>query len=169
MSTHSASFRLKAFSGRSPRPNNDPDFDTWRASVDYLLNDPSLLESHKTQKILDCLLPPASDIIKHVNSNAPSSECLRLLDSPGVRLWVGGGWRPIISPVISTLQNPGERLSAYLHRLHVILSAAIRRSRVAESERDHCLLRQFCRGCWDNALIADLQLEKRKADPPLFA
>lgn len=50
VSPHSASFRLKAFSGRSPRPNNEPDFDTWRASVDYLLNDPSLLESHKTQE-----------------------------------------------------------------------------------------------------------------------
>ncbi len=75
----------------------------------------------------------------------------------------------LLAKLISTLQNPGEKSSAYLHRLHVILSAAIRRSGVAESERDRCLLRQFCRGCWDNALIADLQLEKRKADPPPFA
>lgn len=166
VSPHSASFRLKAFSGRSPRPNNEPDFDTWRASVDHLLNDPSLLESHKTRKILDSLLLPASDIIKHVNPNAPSSECLRLLESVYGSVEDGD---ELLAKLISTLQNPGEKSSAYLHRLHVILSAAIRRSGVAESERDRCLLRQFCRGCWDNALIADLQLEKRKADPPPFA
>ncbi len=28
-----ATVRLRAFSGRSPRPPNEPDFDTWRASV----------------------------------------------------------------------------------------------------------------------------------------
>lgn len=39
----------------SPRPSNEPDFDTWRASVDHLLNDPSLSESYKTLKILDSL------------------------------------------------------------------------------------------------------------------
>ncbi len=75
----------------------------------------------------------------------------------------------LLAKFISTLQNPGEKSSAYLHRLHVILSATIRRGGVAEGERDRCLLKQFCRGCWDNTLIADLQLEKRKADPPPFA
>lgn len=166
ISPHNTSFRLKAFSGRTPRPNNEPDFDTWRASVDHLSNDPSLPESYKTRKILDSLLPPASDIIKHVNPNAPSSECLRLLESVYGSVEDGD---ELLAKFISTLQNPGEKSSAYLHRLHVILSAAIRRSGVAESERDRCLLRQFCRGCWDNALIADLQLERRKADPPPFA
>ncbi|XP_067313516.1 zinc finger CCHC domain-containing protein 12-like [Pseudorasbora parva] len=166
VSPHNASFRLKSFSGRSPRPNNEPDFDTWRVSVDYLLNDPSLPESHKTRKILDSLLPPASDIIKHVNLNAPSIECLRLLESVYGSVEDGD---ELLARFISTLQNPGEKSSAYLHRLHVILSTTIRRDGVAESERDRCLLRQFCRGCWDNALIADLQLEKRKADPPPFA
>ncbi len=81
LSPHNAPFRLRAFSGRSPRPSNETDFDTWRASVYYLLNDPSLPESHKMRKILDSLLPPASDIIKHVNPTAPSSKCLKLLES----------------------------------------------------------------------------------------
>ncbi|KAL0151797.1 hypothetical protein M9458_052899 [Cirrhinus mrigala] len=166
VSPHNASFRLKAFSGRSPRPSNKPDFDTWRASVDYLLNDPFLPESHKMRKILDSLLPPASDIIKHVNPNAPSSECLRLLESVYGSVEDGD---ELLAKFISTLQNPGERSSAYLHRLHVILCATIRRGGIAESERDRCLLKQFCRGCWDNSLIVDLQLEKRKADPPPFA
>lgn len=166
LSPHNTPFRLRAFSGRSPRPSNEPDFDTWRASVDYLLNDPSLPESHKTRRILDSLLPPASDIIKHVNPIAPSSECLKLLESVYGSVEDGD---ELLAKFISTLQNPGEKSSAYLHRLHVILSATIRREGVVEGERDRCLLKQFCRGCWDNTLIADLQLEKRKVDPPPFA
>lgn len=48
MSSSHAILRLKAFSGRSPRPSTEPDFDTWRASVDFLLNDQSLSDLHKT-------------------------------------------------------------------------------------------------------------------------
>lgn len=144
LSSHNTPFRLRAFSGRSPHPSNEPNFDTWRASVDYLLNDPSLPESHKTRRILDSLLPPASDIIKHVNPIAPSSECLKLLESVYGSVEDGD---ELLAKFISTLQNPGEKSSAYLHRLHVILSAAIRREGVAEGERDRCLLKQFCRGC----------------------
>ncbi|KAL1270862.1 hypothetical protein QQF64_029878 [Cirrhinus molitorella] len=67
------------------------------------------------------------------------------------------------------LQNQGEKPSSYLHRLQVMLSAAVRRGGIAGSERDRCLLKQFCRGCWDNGLIANLQLESRKTNPPSFA
>lgn len=50
-----------------------------------------------------------------------------------------------------------------------MLSTVIRRSGIAEAERNRCLLKQFCRGCWNNSLIADLQLEGKKDAPPSFA
>ncbi len=34
---------------------------------------------------------------------------------------------------------------------------------------DRILLKQFCRGCWDNRLLANLRLEERKTNPPSFA
>lgn len=74
-----------------------------------------------------------------------------------------------LSKLMGTLQNQNERPSDYLHRLQVILSAAIRRGGVAEVERDCYLLKQFCRGCWDDRLITDLQLGKKEAHPPTFA
>lgn len=40
---------------------------------------------------------------------------------------------------------------------------------MSSSEADRHLLRQFCRGCWDNALISEFQLEQRKTDPPPFS
>uniref|UniRef100_A0A9J7XU78 Paraneoplastic antigen Ma-like C-terminal domain-containing protein n=1 Tax=Cyprinus carpio carpio TaxID=630221 RepID=A0A9J7XU78_CYPCA len=69
----------------------------------------------------------------------------------------------------NALQDQGEKPSTYLHRLHVMLSATIRRGGVTEAEWSRYLLKQFCRGCWDNSLIADLQLDGRKISPPSFA
>lgn len=37
------------------------------------------------------------------------------------------------------------------------------------TETDRFLLNQFCRGCWDNTLISELQLKQRKLHPPTFA
>ncbi len=72
----------------------------------------------------------------------------------------------LLAKFMTMLQNQGEKPSSYLHRLQVMLSTAVRRGVIAESERDRCLLNQFCRGCWDNGLIANLQLERRKINPP---
>ncbi|XP_026086508.1 zinc finger CCHC domain-containing protein 12-like [Carassius auratus] len=160
------SVRLRVFSGRSPRPPNEPDFDTWRASVDFLINDPSISDLHRTRKILDSLLPPAADIVKLVRPPALPAVYLELLESVYGSVEDGD---ELLAKLMSTLQNQSEKPSDYLHRLQVILSAAIRRGGIAESERDRYLLKQFCRGCWDNGLIADLQLGKREIRPPTFA
>lgn len=160
------SIRLRVFSGRVPRLPNEPDFDTWRAIVDFLLSDPSISDLHRTRKILDSLLPPASDIVKHVRPPALPAVYLKLLESVYGSVEDGD---ELLAKLMGTLQNQSEKPSDYLHRLQVILSAAIRRGGIAESEHDRSLLKQFCRGCWDNRLIADLQLDKREVQPPTFA
>lgn len=50
----SHAFRLKAFSGRSLRPSTEPDFDTWRVSVDFLLNDASLSDIKLEEFLTAC-------------------------------------------------------------------------------------------------------------------
>lgn len=165
-SSQQALIRLRAFSGKIPRPGNEPDFDTWRASVDLLMTDPSISDLHRTRKILDSLLPPAADIVKHVSPKSLPAVYLELLESVYGSVEDGD---ELLAKFMSTLQNHGEKPSTYLHRLQVLLSTAIRRGGISESERDSCLLKQFCRGCWDNGLITDLQLEKRKSNPPSFA
>lgn len=164
--SYHTSLRLRSFSGKVPRPVNEPDFDTWRASVDLLLTDPSISDLHRTRKILDSLLPPAADIVKHVSPNCLPAVYLELLESVYGSVEDGD---ELLARFMSTLQNHGEKPSSYLHRLQILLSTAIRRGGTSEGERDRSLLKQFCRGCWNNALIADLQLERRKVNPPSFA
>lgn len=167
MSSHFATpGRLRAFSGRVPRPNNEADYDTWRTSVEVLMKDPSVSDMHCTHRILDSLLPPAAEMTKHLGPQAKPSVYLELLDSAYGTVEDGD---ELYARFMSTLQNDGEKPSTFLQRLHVSLSTTMRRGGVSPYDFDRQLLKQFCRGCWDNALIIDLQLEQRKGNPPSFA
>lgn len=158
--------RFRAFSGRVPRPNNEADYDTWRTTVEVLINDPAVSDVSCTQRILDSLLPPATDITKHLGPHAKPSEYLKVLDSAYGAVEDGD---ELFARFMNTLQNEGERPSAYLQRLHVCLTKAMQRGGVSASEFNKQLLRQFCRGCWEDSLISDLQLGQRKESPPSFS
>lgn len=158
--------RLRAFSGKSPRPSNEADYDTWRASVEILIRDPAVSNLHCTHRILDSLLPPASEMIKHLSPQSNPSTYLKLLDSAYGTVEDGD---ELYARFMSTFQNEGELPSGFLQRLHTALSKTMRRGGVSAHEFDQQLLKQFCRGCWDNALIVDLQLEQKKEKPPTFA
>lgn len=158
--------RLRAFSGRSPRPASEVDYDTWRTNVESIMNDPAISDLHRTRRILDSLLPPATEITKHLGSQAPPTTCLELLDSAYGTVEDGD---ELFAKFMATFQNSDEKPSSYLQRLQVALSAAVKRGGVNSTDVNRHLLRQFCRGCWEDMLLADLQLEQRKSNPPSFA
>lgn len=120
---------------------------------------------HKTRKILDSLLPPATGVIQHVSPQALPSAYLQLLDSVYGSVEDGD---ELLAKFMVTLQNNDEKPSDYLNRLQIALSAVVRRGCIAESERDRYLLKQFCRGCWNDGIISDLQLERKANAPPSF-
>ncbi len=165
--THAlATTRLRVFSGRIPRPVNEIEYDTWHTSVDFILKDPTISSFHGSRKILDSLLPPASDIVKHLGPEATPSEYMQLLDSAFGTVEDGD---ELLAKFMNTLQNAGEKPSVYLSRLQAALTIAVKRGGALSSEANRQLLRQFCRGCWDNNLIADLGLEQKRNNPPSFA
>ena len=108
------SFHLRVFSGKSPHPNIEPDYDTWHASVEFLMTDPVISDLHRTQKILNSLLPPATDVIRQLTPQASPSEYLELLDSVYASVEDGDD---LVANFMSTLQNDGEKPSSYLHKL----------------------------------------------------
>ena len=160
------SSRLRAFSGKSLRPSNEADYETWRTNVDLFLTDPSVSDLDRSRKIFDSLLPPAADIVKHLGPRALPNAYLELLNSAYGTVADGD---ECFAKFLSTLQNNGEKPSEYLHRLQVVLNTAVKRGGVSFTDLNRHLLKQFCRGCWDNALISDLQLEQKKDNPPSFA
>lgn len=130
-----------ALEGKVPRPNSELDFDTWRANVDLFLTDPSMSDLHRMRKILDSLLPPATDVIKHVSPQALTSVYLQLLVSVYGSVEDGD---ELLAKFMGTLQDNDEKPSGYLNHLQVALSTVVRRGGIAESERSCYLLKQFC-------------------------
>ncbi len=105
--------RLRLFSGRKPRPANETDYDAWRSSVDLVMKDPAISDLHCSRKILDSLLPPAADVIKHLSPDAVRSAYLQLLDSAFGTVEDGD---ELFAKFMNTLQDAGERPSAYFRQ-----------------------------------------------------
>jgi len=167
VSQMNVSFRLRSFSGKTPCPSHEADFDTWRNSVELILQDTALSELQRSRRILDSLVsPPAVDVLKHLGPQALPTTYLELLDSAFGTVEDGD---ELFAKFLNTLQDAGEKPSHYLYRLQTGLAKALKRGGVSASEVDRHLLRQFCRGCWDNMLIADLQLERKRNDPSPFS
>jgi len=111
------------------------------------------------------LLPPAADVVRGLRPESPPSAYLQMLDSAFGTVEDG---EELFAQFLNTLQDLGEKPSTYLHRLRVALNLAVKRGGVAPEEVDKHLLKQFRRGCWDNALLSTLQLEQKKDSPPSF-
>lgn len=158
--------RIRTFSGRVPKPNGEVDYDAWHTQVDLLLSDMSLSDSQKVRRILESLLSPAADIVKPLGTNAAPQAYLNQLDSA---FGVVEDGEELFATFLGSNQNSGEKPSIYLNRLQTLLTKAISRGGVLATESDKYLLRQFCRGCWDQSLIVSLQLEQRKGNPPSFS
>lgn len=158
--------RLRVFSGRTPRPPHESDYEAWRAGVDLMLRDPSVSDLQRSRRIVESLLPPAADMVKHLSHDTLPTVYMDTLDSAYGAVQDGD---ELYARFMDTFQDAGEKPSVYLQRLQVALNAALKRGGVLETDLNRHLLTQFCRGCWDNTLIAELQLKQKKSQPPTFA
>lgn len=158
--------RIRTFSGRTPKPNGEVDYETWRAQVDLLLSDPFFSDPQKARMILESLLSPAADIVKPLGLNSSPSSYLNQIESA---FGVVEDGEELFATFLNLNQNAGEKPSVYLQRLHTLLTRAISRGGASAADSRKHLLRQFCRGCWDQPMIVGLQLEHCKDNPPAFS
>lgn len=161
-----SSTKLRSFSGKIPCPSLESDYDTWRSNVDFYLADPSMSDKLSVRRIVESLLPPAANIVKHLGPNSSPHEYLSLLDSAYGIVEDGD---ELFAKFLHTNQNIGEKPSIYLQRLRAALSKVIKRGGIATADFERQLLKQFCKGCWNNSLLMNLQLEQRKTNPPSFS
>ncbi|XP_024116548.1 zinc finger CCHC domain-containing protein 18, partial [Oryzias melastigma] len=163
---HLSTVRLRSFSGRTPRPQHETDFETWRSSVDLLLQDPAVSDLQRSRRIVENLFSPAAGMVKHLKPETLPKTYLQILDSAYGTVQDGD---ELYAKFMEIFQDAGEKPSAYLQRLQVALVLALKRGGVKANDMDRHLLNQFCRGCWDDNLISELQLKQRKSDPPPFS
>lgn len=160
------SVKLRTFSGRVPCPNTEVDYETWRSSVEFYLADPAVPKGQLVRKIVDSLLAPAATVVKSLGPYVSPRAYLNLLDSAYDIVKDGDD---LFAEFLNINQNSGEKPSNYLHRLQTALNKIVKVKAVSPTDSDKQLLKQFCRGCWNNTLISTLQLEKKKEKPPTFS
>lgn len=77
-------------------------------SVDLLMTDPSISDLHRTRKILDSLLSPAADIVKHVFTKSLPTVYLKFTrEFLGIEAEV-----PTLALVVPELMNTPQVLSS---------------------------------------------------------
>lgn len=155
---------MRTFSGKIPKPPGEADYETWSLHAELMFNDDSLSVDVQRRKVLESLLPPASDVVRQLGTSAHPRHYVQLLDSAYGLVEDG---EEVFARFLNTNQNPGEKASDYLQRLRSVLCTAVKRGGANQVNADRHLLKQFKHGCWDHSLV--LQLELKNEIPPNFA
>lgn len=156
--SQSSSKWLRPFSGKVPKPPGETDFETWCLHIELMFQDGAPVDLQR-RKILESLLPPASDVVRQLGISAHPREYVELLDSAYGLVEDGDD---IFAKFLNTHQNSGEKASEYLQRLQVLLNTAVKRNGIIQSSANHHLLKQFKRGCWDHNLIMQLEIKSER-------
>lgn len=69
-------FKLKCFSGNSPRLSGEVDYHTWQAQAKEMMEDTEISDKSKEGR----LLPPALKVVLGASIKAPSEECFEILE-----------------------------------------------------------------------------------------
>lgn len=130
------------------------------------MTDPAISDLQQSRRIIESLLPPAADVVKHLSPSCLPAAYIQLLDSAYGTVQDGD---ELYAKVLDTFQDAGEKPSPYLQRLQVALNLAVKRGSVLSEEVNKHLLTQFCKGCWDNSLLTELLLKQKKTNTASFA
>lgn len=136
------------------------------SGVEFYIADPTISSAHLVRKIVDSLLAPAAIIVKSLGPHSTPRAYLDLLDSAYDMVKDGD---ELFEEFLNINQDSGEKPSSYLHRLQSALNKVVKLKAIPPADSDKQLLKQFCRGCWNNSLIMALQLEQKKDHPLTFA
>lgn len=72
---------MRTFSGKIPKPPGEADYETRSLHVELMFNDDRLSVDVQRRKILESLLPPASDVVRQLGTSAHPRHYVQLLDS----------------------------------------------------------------------------------------
>ncbi|KAL6461075.1 hypothetical protein MHYP_G00310410 [Metynnis hypsauchen] len=154
--------KLRVFSGNLPKPSNEVEFGIWRLHARQVINDASLSANQQRQILIDSLLPPALNVALCVGDSASPNQYIQELENAYGSVTDG---EELYIQFLETHQSSGEKASDYLRRLHTVLQEVIERKGIPKVNIDAQLMKQFIRGCWDDALIATLHLKESLSDP----
>ncbi len=156
--------RLRLFSGRTPTPTGELDFENWRRLARQLIKDKSVSDGEKRSRVTESLVPPALDVVWAVGEGASASDYLDCLSKAYGSTADGD---ELLTLFRCEYQKESEKASDYLLRLHTMLTRVIEKGGVDQNSSSKLLCNQFQRGClYNDHLLHTLQLQNKKTNPP---
>jgi hypothetical protein len=160
--------KLRLFSGKTPVPAGEVDYDTWRRQVRQLDQEEDdtdcLSDSQKKRLVLQSLLRPAADTVFHIQG--PCKDFLEVLDTVYGSVVEG---HELLLQFYTTYQAEQESCSEYVQRLYLQAVDVVEHKGINMADVPKQLLQQLLRGCRDETLLQKLNLESKVDAPPTFA
>ena len=157
--------RLRLFSGKAPVPAGEFDYESWKRPARQVVEDPGISSSEKLSRVIESLLPPASNIVWALGKGATAEECLEGLEKA---YGVTADGDELYLRFSECFQRPAEAASEYLVRLQELLTRVQDTGGVSPDRVDNVRIQQFTRGClYNEPLMMKLDL-KRRPTPPSF-
>ncbi|XP_053575196.1 paraneoplastic antigen Ma2 homolog [Bombina bombina] len=138
--------RLKIFSGIDPTPVGEECFKSWRDTTLQLLREWACSEDVKRQRLIEGLKGPALDLVRHhqiIHPQASASELLQIIMTAYAEEEDEFEWRKRYA---NTIQVKGEKLSAYVVRVELIVGTLVEKGIIPASEIDKYRCKQLLRG-----------------------
>ncbi|XP_038072746.1 paraneoplastic antigen Ma3 homolog [Patiria miniata] len=155
--------RLRLFSGKTPVPSGEFDYESWKRPARQLVEDSNISSSEKLSRVIESLLPPASNIVWALGKEATAEECLDGLEKA---YGVTADGDELYLRFSECFQRPVEAASEYLVRLQELLTRVQDTGGVNPDRVDNVRIQQFTRGClYHEPLLMKLDLKKRPTPP----
>lgn len=155
--------RLRLFSGKLPVPAGEFDYESWKRPALQLVEDCGITPSEKLSRVIESLLPPASNIVWALGKAATAEECLVGLEKA---YGVTADGDELYLRFSECFQKPQEAASEYLVRLQELLTRVQEAGGVNPDRVDNVRIQQFTRGClYNEPLLMKLDLKKRPTPP----
>ncbi|XP_075449245.1 paraneoplastic antigen Ma2 homolog [Ascaphus truei] len=161
MAAQSQSYRkLKAFSGVLPTPQGEEGIDLWRENALKVVEEWSCTDTVKRQRIMECLRPPASTIVTIHRDQHPELTALEMVEFLFEAYELAEDEGAIWTKYFNVYQKEGEDVSAFIHRLQLVLGILLNCKLIPASGMDEALHKQYLRGSSPTHPIANMLRSK---------
>ncbi|KAM7177587.1 paraneoplastic antigen Ma1 homolog [Macrochelys suwanniensis] len=161
--------RLRSFSGMSPVPSGEDDYETWRDVTVPLVREWECSDAEKRKRVLESLRGPAMRIVRALKDSQPAATVQDYLTALESVYGATDSSEDLYYRFRHTYQEPHERLSDFIRRLEDLLQQVVQKDGIPIQRIDSARLDQILRGTQqDGLMLWGLQLRERAQNPPPF-
>ena len=156
--------RIKLFSGTKPTPAGEQDFNSFKLTIEKILDDSEKTMGQQRDAILDNLTGDAQILCTGMKQRRPEQILNHLKQIYGCVT----SSKELLVSFYNMNQELKEENPQYLQRLYKHLLQVNQEGGIALAEISKELLEQFDRGCSDADLLNKLDIDTLLQDPPSF-